>query len=118
MLKAYHWPGNVRELENVLSRAVLKAAAGVSRGETVIVQLTHLGSDFTQESLPIDSKSPSTAETRLPKNISMKDATREYQRALIQKALTEHEGNWSAAARSLGMHRSNLHHLASRLGLK
>jgi anaerobic nitric oxide reductase transcription regulator len=26
-------------------------------------------------------------------------------------------GNWSAAARALGMHRSNLHHLARRLGL-
>jgi hypothetical protein len=27
-------------------------------------------------------------------------------------------GNWAAAARSLGLHRSNLHHLAARLGLR
>ena len=38
--------------------------------------------------------------------------------ALIQRALSDHHGNWSAAARSLGMHRSNFHHLAVRLGLK
>jgi anaerobic nitric oxide reductase transcription regulator len=29
-----------------------------------------------------------------------------------------HAGNWAAAARELGLHRSNLHHLAQRLGLR
>ncbi len=48
----------------------------------------------------------------------LKAATRDFQRTLIRRALLEHEGNWAAAARSLGMHRSNFHHLAARLGLK
>src|SRR5512142_342789 len=46
-LSSYPWPGNVRELENVISRAVLKAAAGVPRGEPVILARIHLGSEFT-----------------------------------------------------------------------
>ena len=29
-----------------------------------------------------------------------------------------HDGNWAAAARALGMHRSNLHHRAAKLGLR
>jgi transcriptional regulator with GAF, ATPase, and Fis domain len=37
---------------------------------------------------------------------------------LIHSALTKNDGNWAAAAKDLGMHRSNLHHLAIRLGLR
>ncbi len=118
VLCAYHWPGNVRELENVLARTVLKAAAGVPRGETVIVEPTHLGSDFRTGVRGIESDNHSVPETRIPGNLGLKEATREFQRALIQQALVEHRGNWAAAARGMGMHRSNLHHLAVRLGLK
>jgi len=57
---------------------------------------------------------PETMDT----DIDLKEATREFQRSLIEHALTKHDGNWAAAARSLGMHRSNFHHLAVRLGLK
>jgi anaerobic nitric oxide reductase transcription regulator len=32
--------------------------------------------------------------------------------------LKRNDGSWAAAARELGMHRSNLHHLAERLGLR
>jgi hypothetical protein len=37
---------------------------------------------------------------------------------MIRQALKRNNGNWSAAARDLNMHRSNLHDLAKRLGLK
>ena len=48
---------------------------------------------------------------------TLRDAVDDHQRALIRQELTRADGNWSAAARTLGMHRSNLHHLAKRLGL-
>jgi transcriptional regulator with GAF, ATPase, and Fis domain len=35
----------------------------------------------------------------------------------VLRAVRACDGNWSAAARELGMDRSNLHHLARRLGL-
>jgi len=31
--------------------------------------------------------------------------------------LTRNDGKWAATAKDMGMHRSNLHHLAARLGL-
>ncbi|MEJ5359501.1 MAG: helix-turn-helix domain-containing protein [Desulfobacterales bacterium] len=43
--------------------------------------------------------------------------TEEFQRHLILKAIEEQGGNRAAAARALGLHRSNLHHLAVRLGI-
>jgi anaerobic nitric oxide reductase transcription regulator len=115
-LKAYPWPGNVRELENVLSRVTLKAAARIPRGETILITKGHLGSDFSQvaNSVQREAFAPETEATP----IDIKEATRAFQRSLIRQALATHQGNWAAAARSLGMHRSNFHHLAVRLGLK
>lgn len=117
-LSGYSWPGNVRELENVLSRATLKAAAGVPRGEPVVIGRSHLGPDFSAPTRPAAAASRAGKDTAAPAAGNLKEATRKFQRSLIERALAANGGNWSAAARSLGMHRSNLHHLAVRLGLK
>jgi anaerobic nitric oxide reductase transcription regulator len=41
-----------------------------------------------------------------------------FRRREILAAVERHRGNWAAAARELKPHRSNLHHLARRLGLR
>ena len=46
------------------------------------------------------------------------ERVRDYQRRAIEEAVERNDGSWAAAARELGMHRSNLHHLSSRLGLR
>ena len=116
-LKLYGWPGNVRELENVLSRVILRAAARIPRGNPIIVTTTHLGPDLSSE---VDNHDATLTQpvTPLSNNQTLRQATQDFQRSLIEQALAEHKGNWSAAAGALGMHRSNFHHLASRLGLK
>jgi len=117
-LKRYPWPGNVRELENVLSRVTLKASSRVARGEHVVIARSHLGPDFTGTTFPPMGEPIPTKFDTVQTPVDLKEATREFQRAVIDRALDEHSGNWSAAARALGMHRSNFHHLAVRLGLK
>ncbi len=117
-LKSYPWPGNVRELENVLSRVTLKAAAKVSRGGPVILTRLHLGPDFAGSTTATTPALPLEATSAIGDAVDLKEATRKFQRSLIERALAAHDGNWSAAARALGMHRSNFHHLAVRLGLK
>jgi anaerobic nitric oxide reductase transcription regulator len=114
-LRAWPWPGNVRELENVLSRAVLKAAAGGRRGATVLIEPSHLGPEFGAAATDA-VRPPSPSSVATPR--SLREATVDFQRAAIRRALAAHGGNWAAAARALGMHRSNLHHLAVRLGLR
>lgn len=43
---------------------------------------------------------------------------KEFKRDLIRAALNRNHGNWAATTRDLHMHRSNLHNLVNRLGLK
>ncbi len=117
ILSRYHWPGNVRELENVLSRAILKASRQIPRGETVIVHPEHLGVDF--DFLSINIRSQGQDEMPLLANgQTFRETVKEYQKLLIRRAITKRSGNWAAAARDLGMHRSNLHNLANRLGIR
>ena len=123
LLVQYDWPGNVRELENVLSRVALRASAAVPRGEPVVLTAAHLGPEFG--AAPAAAPAPaSPAPGDVPEVLAplagrpLREAVDDYERALIQRAVRDNRGNWAAAARALAMHRSNLHRLAERLGLR
>jgi anaerobic nitric oxide reductase transcription regulator len=111
----YHWPGNVRELENVLSRAILKAAAETPLGTPFVVGTQHIDTDISGPAIPILAAETTAAPP--DEMITMRMAVENFQRHLIRHTVTRNQGNWAAAARQLGMHRSNLHNLAKRLGL-
>jgi len=110
------WPGNVRELENVIARAVLHASARVAKGDPVVVAAVDLGEDVP----PSPSISPKvvTPSASSLDGRPLREAVRDFQREAIRAALLEADGSWAAAARALGLHRSNLHHLAKRLGMR
>jgi len=113
-LMGSNWPGNVRELENVLLRAILQASSRVVRGEPVHVEASDLGTlsaGLAQAAAETPAASPS-------EELPLREGVQEYQRHRILAAVAAHQGNWSAAARQLGLDRANLHHLATRLGLK
>jgi len=114
-LMTAEWPGNVRELENVISRGVLRASARVTRGETVVVDSADLGTDG-------GAAGPARAASRVTAAAAgetpLREAVRSFQKDVIREALRAGGGNWAAAARALGMDRGNLHHLATRLGLR
>jgi anaerobic nitric oxide reductase transcription regulator len=141
-LLSHSWPGNVRELENVIARAALRAAAAVPRGQPIILAARDLGPEFSsppgagaQAPLPAgaagsgapdhgplrDSPDAGPAASILAHILSAsrgyRSAVDAFERALIEETVRRHEGNWAAAARALGLHRSNLHRLAKRLGL-
>jgi len=113
-LRAYDWPGNVRELENVLARAVLRAAARRGEGGLVTVTADDLGvlDDRAPASPPLEVAAADTEPA------PFRATVREFERALVRRALAAADGCWAQAAARLGMHRSNLHHLAQRLGLR
>ncbi|WP_437728304.1 nitric oxide reductase transcriptional regulator NorR [Sorangium sp. So ce861] len=117
------WPGNVRELENTVFRMVLQASRGAPRGAPVVLQPAHLGGPLAAAAPPPPAAGAQDAEGdggEAPPSAgaTLHERVDAYQRDLIQEAVAQHDGNWAAAARSLGMHRSNLHHLAKRLGLR
>jgi len=115
-MQSYAWPGNVRELENVIARAVLRASAEHPDGELVVVAPQHLGVDL---SLPAGSdEHKARAGFKTAPSKPLRAALEDFQRDLILSAVEENGGNWAAAARQLGVNRSNLHKLAKRLGVK
>ncbi len=97
-LMAYDWPGNVRELENAIERAVV---LGTSEW-------------ITPEDLP---------ETVLENSSAgpvgqYYDAIAETKRRLISKALQQNNGNYTHAAKALGLHPNYLHRLMRNLNMK
>ena len=140
-LAEYDWPGNVRELENVISRAALRAAARSERGAPILLSARDLGEDFLVQ--PANAADENSTEQQnevagqgtagpiaevadgdylaLSQQTlcaeSMKDMIDAFQSRLIQDAIAKHNGNRAAAARELGMHRSNFHRLTQRLGV-
>jgi anaerobic nitric oxide reductase transcription regulator len=115
-LETGDWPGNVRELDHVLARAVLRAQIRTPRGQPIQIDASDLDPTAARPAtpeLPGDSLAASVASGQR----SLRDATDELKREAIARTLERTAGNWAEAARRLGIDRSNLHHLARRLGI-
>lgn len=118
-IQQYQWPGNVRELEHVISRAAIKLLSmGVERTDIGTIEPEMLDLDVQ---LPLSSTASDTAtdNATLPmQQLSMKEAVNYTQRKMIEAALQRHDNSWSQAAKDLKLDASNLHKMASRLGMK
>lgn len=116
------WPGNVRELDHLLGRAVLRASAHVGRDAPVLVGPEHLQLDAAEPGAGrlVAPASPSGERSAVVPiaGTTLREAVEETKRVMVIQAVKNNGGNWAAAARSLGMARSNLHHMAERLGLR
>jgi anaerobic nitric oxide reductase transcription regulator len=111
------WPGNVRELENVISRGVLRATRGTTdRTRTILLAPEHLDLQGGLQIASTGLRKGNTAESA-NQALSLAERVDAFRRRTILDAVERHTGNWAAAARELGLHRSNLHQLATRLGL-
>jgi transcriptional regulator with PAS, ATPase and Fis domain len=99
-LMRYDWPGNVRELENAIERAVVL-------GSTELI---------LAEDLP-DSILEETAASGQPVS-ALHDGIREAKKVLIERAIEQANGNYTDAARILGVHPNHLFRLIRTLNLK
>ena len=99
-LTRYDWPGNVRELENAIERAVVL-------GSTELI---------LAEDLP-DSILEETAASGEPVS-ALHDGIREAKKVLIERAIEQANGNYTDAAKILGVHPNHLFRLIRTLNLK
>jgi Nif-specific regulatory protein len=99
ILARYEWPGNVRELENVIERALVLGSS-----ETLV-----------PDDLP-DTLLESGAGSDSPTNFH--ELVNEAKRNIVVSALQKTQGNYSEAARQLGIHPNNLHRLIRNLEVK
>ena len=114
-LERHPWPGNVRELRNVLSRALLRAERRAPGQRPIVLSTADLELGGEPAPAPAPADAAGAADAPAP---TLREAVLQLQRRLVRDALSASDGSWAAAARRLGMHRSNLHHLADRLGLR
>lgn len=98
-LLAYEWPGNVRELENAIERAVV-----LGNSEVIV-----------PDDLPESLLATSPAPQNLP---NYHEAVNEMKKKFILQAIEQANGNYTAAAKLLGIHSTNLHRLIRTLGLR
>jgi anaerobic nitric oxide reductase transcription regulator len=121
-LMAYDWPGNVRELEHMLSRSALKAIAEQGRSKrSIVIDACHLDISLQapKTALAGNASLPATQVQNAllirPLQGNLKEAMEDFQRRFVEAALQRHEGNQAAAARELGVNRSNFYRLLKRL---
>lgn len=112
IFKSYKWPGNVREIKNVLSRIFLTSIKD-SKEMTSTNQIL-----FDKEAIIPHFPNLKIVNQKTPtENLSLKELTTNYQKEIIENALDRHNNNWSQAAKSLKMDRSNLYNLAKKIGV-
>jgi DNA-binding NtrC family response regulator len=108
-LLAYPWPGNVRELRNALERAVVMADGDQIRINDLPPQLA-----ADRAAIP-----PAEAVAGdVPFMEARERAMDAFDRAYLTAALARHDGNVSATARFLGVHRQSLQKMMKRLSLE
>jgi DNA-binding NtrC family response regulator len=108
-LAGYAWPGNVRELRNVLERAVVLA-------EGDRIELHDLPASLQTARAPIPAAEAVAAD--VPFMDARERALDAFDRSYLAAALEKHDGNVSATARFLGMHRQSLQKMLKRLGFE
>jgi Nif-specific regulatory protein len=100
-LEAAEWPGNVRQLCNVLMAAVIRAGGDGVR----YIERAHIFPD----AVPADAP---------PGPQTFQDATRRFQKDLLQTVLEETQWNVVETARRLDLARSHVYNLIRAFGLE
>ena len=116
-LLSYGWPGNVRELRNVIERAsILADGALVTRALLNLPAPSPAGSlHAAPSSLP--AVSVASAPTPSPFGGAPVPLLSSVERSLLEQALQAFRYNKSAAARALGLTRTQLYHRLRKYGI-
>ncbi len=104
MLISYEWPGTVRELQNAIQRYLVVGRIEFIPGDSF---------ETAEPDPPAEPRRHDRAEEELRLSENMEDA----ERAVIRKALDQHQGNKTLAAEALGISRRTLSRKLNRYGL-
>jgi len=107
------WPGNVRELENAVERlAIMSRTRSIGVDDLPRAGFGEIAATRTASS-PAGAERPSGIRGLAPGEIAalggLVEVRRRFEAACIEACLAASEGNVSAAARMLGIDRTNLH---------
>lgn len=117
----YAWPGNVRELENLLERIFILEDENVIRSHHLPArihrQVAQGSGQAPPESTAGGAPAPEELSSLVAASRDFHQATRSFQRYLIEQALARSEGNLTRACEILGISRHALRHQMMKLGI-
>ncbi|SHI35115.1 sigma-54-dependent transcriptional regulator [Pseudozobellia thermophila] len=93
-LMAYKWPGNIRELLHTIERAVILSEGNVLKPDDFLLS--------NKTAMATHVNGPATLE--------------EMEQVMIERALEQNGGNYSAAAEQLGISRQTLYNKLKKIG--
>ena len=102
-LVKYPYPGNIRELGNIVEQAVV-----LSRGDVIGV------ADLPRQV----AASVNNAAEDVPESGNLDDRVAALERASLERALREADGNKSAAARVLGVSERKVRYMLRKYGME
>jgi two-component system nitrogen regulation response regulator NtrX len=105
-LSRHRWPGNIRELANIVERLSI-LHAGRPIGEAEVAAVLPAGDGVSAPPLP----------DLVQAELTLSDTLDEYERLLIERALSAANGVVAEAARRLRTDRPNLYRRMKRLGI-
>jgi DNA-binding NtrC family response regulator len=121
----YDWPGNVRELKNAVERAMILEDADHLNPECLPFAVAQQQSAYTAFETSSRSISGNGAGTQLPNGRSLPKleipqggtSLEEVERALVEMAMSQANGNQTHAARLLDISRDALRYKLKKFGL-
>jgi two-component system response regulator AtoC len=108
-LRDFRWPGNLRQLENVIERMVLLADSDTLMSRDLPEEISN--ELYGKNSGAVEGETLGFKET-------VRRKTQETERALIEKALDEAQGNVTRTAEKLGLSRKGLQLKMKELGIR
>ena len=100
-LRTFQWPGNVRELENAVEMAVAMS------GNRQVLYASDFGMPAPAVSRVIPMEPPESI-TDAVECLDFETAVTQFERSMLERALTKTAGNKTAAAELLGLKRTTL----------
>jgi arginine utilization regulatory protein len=115
ILAGHDWPGNVRELKNIVDKVA-------SVADTSRIDVDHLAqlreSSYIGLNYPWDRLEMAQAPDKIATGQTLQQIVENYERDIIIRALNQHEGNLSAAAKALNIPRQTLWSKAKKMNIK
>ena len=114
LLSSYMWPGNIRELKNVVTKTSLLMDGTCLTRDALLREAPYLAESGSRR----PTGSLDLFDMVFGRGATLFEARRELEVALIREALSQTDGNISAAAQMLGMKRPRLSQMVKEYGLK
>ncbi len=113
-LKNYQWSGNIRQLRNAVDEMVLFAQGEIIGADLLPEYIKPLVQSVGEEQSGQFRLVQSYDEMKKIKQI----LGSEYEKWMIEKLLEQHKYNVTRAAKTFGIHRTRLHQLITKYGIK